>query len=300
MLRATNSFFVLLANEVNTMNGIQGWLGNLSKDQFMDDHFHKLPIAMPGGAESYTDLCDWNLFGRILGEAEVDVMVCRDGEPYQGTLPANQDDAERLSRDGYTILVRHAEVHDARLRQLAESFSVDFAGQVNIHIYATPADHHGFSWHYDAEDVFILQTVGAKEYSLRKNTVHPWPLIETIPQNMRYERETMPMMQCLLRAGDWLYIPMGYWHMATAHQASLSLAIGVLSPSALDIYDFARQRLAESLVWRQRLSVDGAASTLGPQQRRDAMREVLGQLTRDLTDLYQSEAFLDALVEHFS
>ncbi len=74
----------------------------------------------------------------------------------------------------------------------------------------------GFSWHYDAEDVFIIQTAGEKEYSLRKNTVNPWPLEETLPADMQYERELMPLMRVLLRGGDLLYIPCGYWHKAEA------------------------------------------------------------------------------------
>ena len=63
----------------------------------------------------------------------------------------------------------------------------------------------------------------------------------------------MPMLQCELAAGDWLYIPHGYWHKADARSDSLSLAVGVMMPSALDVLDFARRRLVESIRWRQRL-----------------------------------------------
>src|SRR5690606_27495317 len=114
-----------------------------------------------------------------------------------------------------------------------------------------PPGRFGFGWHYDAEEVFILQTVGQKEYSLRKNTVNPWPLEETLPQGMRYEREVMPLMRCLLQAGDWLYLPSGYWHKAEARELSLSLAVGVMAPAAISILDRLREELLQSLVWRQ-------------------------------------------------
>ena len=37
----------------------------------------------------------------------------------------------------------------------------DFAAPVDVHLYCTPAGQPGFGWHYDAEDVFVLQTAGS-------------------------------------------------------------------------------------------------------------------------------------------
>ena len=44
----------------------------------------------------------------------------------------------------------------------------------------------------------LCSASGRKTYSLRKNTVNPWPLEETLPADMKYEREIMPLMQCRL------------------------------------------------------------------------------------------------------
>lgn len=279
------------------MNGIQDWLGELPKTEFAARYFHALPYSIAGAAKDYTQLCDWQTIERILACAGVDSMVCRRGEQYTGPPPQTAGEAQKLSDDGYTILIRHAEQHDAELKTLADSFARDFGGRVNVHIYATPADQFGFGWHYDAEDVFILQTAGTKEYSLRKNTVQPWPLVETIPADMQYEREIMPLMRCRLSAGDWLYIPAGYWHMATAEESSVSLAIGVLAPSALDTLEMARRRLGESILWRQRLPVVGEASPLEPAARREQVRELLRLLAKNLTELYESDEFLDEVAE---
>jgi hypothetical protein len=41
---------------------------------------------------------------------------------------------------------------------------------------------------------------------------------------------------------------------------AISLAVGVMSRSAMDVYEFLRRRLVESLVWRQRLPIVGPAS----------------------------------------
>ena len=274
---------------------IETLLGEIPKTKFVQEYFHRLPFSLAGAARSVCQLGSWEVLGEILGQDGVDVMVVRDGQQYAGTDPRTLEEAKTLSCEGYTILVRHAESHHEQLNKLATGFEDDFHAPANIHIYATPAGKHGFSWHYDAEEVFIMQTSGRKEYSLRKNTVHPWPLVETIPQDMGYSREITPLMRVLLHAGDWLYIPCGYWHKAEAQESdetAISLAVGVMSPSAMDVYDFLRPRLLGSLVWRQRLAAGGAASPLSNDERVAQYCELFEQLADDLAKALRDERFV--------
>ena len=274
---------------------IESLLGEIPKTKFVQEYFHRLPFSLAGAARSVCQLGSWEVLGEILGQDGVDVMVVRDGQQYAGTDPRTLEHAKTLSAEGYTILVRHAESHHEQLKKLAAGFEDDFHAPANIHSYATPAGKHGFSWHYDAEEVFIVQTTGRKEYSLRKNTVHPWPLVETIPQDMGYRREITPLMRVLLSAGDWLYIPCGYWHKAEAQESNetaISLALGVMSPSAMDVYDHLRPRLLGSLLWRQRLAAGGAASTLSSDELVSHYRELFEQLADDLAKTLRDEQFL--------
>ena len=218
----------------------------------------------------------------LLAQDDADVLVCRRNEQHAGPRPRSADEARRLVDDGYTLLVRHAERHDERLARLAAAFETDLAAPVNVHFYCTPAGQFGFGWHYDAEEVFIVQTAGRKEYSLRKNTVNPWPLAETLPADMRYEREIMPLVRCELAAGDWLYIPSGYWHMGQSRELALSLAIGVMPRTGIDVLDFVRSELLGSLRWRQRLPVAGSASPLARDELLASYRELLATLADDL------------------
>jgi ribosomal protein L16 Arg81 hydroxylase len=237
---------------------IQTVFGNLAVSKFVEEHLHRAPLALAGSAESVRSLGSWDALGGMLACAEADVLLVRGGEPYQGQVPADVAEVLTLCDKGYTLRVRHAERHHVGVAELAEAFERALCGAVDVQVFATPAGQPGFSWHYDAEDVFIIQTAGEKEYSLRKNTVNPWPLEETLPADMRYEREIMPLMRVLLKAGDLLYIPCGWWHKAEAPAGAdmaISLAVGVMSPSGVDLYDALRAKLVDSLVWRQRLPV---------------------------------------------
>jgi hypothetical protein len=297
---------------------IQSLFGDVPIARFIDECLHRLPFSLAGSARGACELGTWDSLAGILNDAvNEDAFAVRNGEWHEGTLPRTLEAARGLSGAGYTVFVRHAERYHAGLAELARAFETTFGGPVNIHVFATPAGSPGFSWHYDAEDVFIIQTAGEKEYSLRKNTVNPWPLEETLPADMRYEREIMPLMRVALRAGDLLYIPCGYWHKAEAKgspqkgsvpifseqkmgtdpgETAISLAIGVMSRSAMDVYEFLRHRLVQSLVWRQRLPVprpDGGSRVELEATYRHLFGQLAGDMARLLNDPKLAAEFLD-------
>lgn len=270
-------------------------LGDMAVAQFVQTHLHRVPLSRPNGARHLAGLADWSLIERILAQPGVDALVARAGALREGADRGAPDFAEmrRLHEEGWTLGVRHAEKHDLALARLAEDFAADFAAPVNLHLYCTPPGASGFGWHYDAEDVFILQTEGSKEYLLRKNTVNPWPLEETLPRDMRFEREAMPPIGCTLSAGDWLYLPPGWWHMAKATgETSISLAVGVMSFSAIDAFDALRPRLLESIVWRQRLPPLGRVSPMAPDEQLAFFRDLFERLGDDLAQAMRGERLL--------
>jgi 50S ribosomal protein L16 3-hydroxylase len=274
-------------------------LGELPLERFVADYYQRLPFSAPRTAQPLCELGTWQSLVGILSHDVADVLVCRRNAQHAGPAPRSDDDAQRLVADGYTLLVRHAERHDERLAQLAAAFARDFAAPVNIHMYCTPGGQFGFGWHYDAEEVFIVQTTGRKEYSLRKNTVNPWPVEETLPANMHYEREIMPLVRCELAAGDWLYIPSGYWHMGQSQETAISLAIGLAPRTGVDVFDFFRRHVVDSLLWRQRLPVAGkaaAASDEALQLEYAALFQQLGHdLQKQFADPKQVDGFLAML-----
>ena len=87
---------------------------------------------------------------------------------------------------------------------------------------ATPGGQYGFGWHYDAEEVFIVQTTGRKLYSLRKNTVNPWPIEENAA--FRHEVRARDHAAGAVRAGCGRLadIPSGYWHMGSRGNGHLA------------------------------------------------------------------------------
>jgi 50S ribosomal protein L16 3-hydroxylase len=273
--------------------------GNFGLARFITDHLHRLPLALPGVGKSLQTIGTWDTLARTIAASGVDLLVVLQGQRHQCQAPTDSASAQSLCDIGCTMVVRHAEQHHQQLAALAKAFQETFRAPVNIHMYATPPGCHGFSWHYDAEDVFIFQTCGRKEYLLRKNTVNPWPLEETIPDDMQYERELMPLMRVLLEAGDMLYIPCGYWHRAQAVEdtdIAISLAVGIMSLSALDLFDFLRSELRDSLLWRQRLPVSGL-STATRTHELSLEHHLLTQLQADLSRALRDPTFISRALD---
>ena len=261
---------------------IESLLKSQTKPEFLENQFLRLPYAEPHGCEDLIKRSGWELIEELLNARDADVMVVKAGRRWEESRIPSFAEARELFADGYTLLVRHAERHDAELAGIATSFAKDILGSVDVHLYATPGESFGFGWHYDVEDVFILQLEGEKEYSLRKNTVNPWPVLENMPADLRYEWEIMPLMKCELAAGDWLYIPHGYWHRGEAKTDAISLAVGVMSTTALDVLDFARDRLVHSIRWRQRL----------PLLAEKPLDELFAELGEELKQLVADPKFI--------
>ncbi len=272
-------------------------LAELSPAEFTRDYYFKQPFSQRGSAVGLAELGTWDAVREILDVDGADFFLARQGQRWDGAHTPGYEEVRGLHEQGYTLVIRHAERQHAGLRELAAGFVRDFRAPVNIHVYCTPAENFGFAWHYDAEDVFFVQTTGSKEYSIRKNTVNPWPTEETLPADMRYEREIMPMMRCLLEAGDWLYLPAGYWHMGKSEAPAITLAIGVMSPTGFHVLDTLRHKLLDSLLWRQRLPVSGGAADKQGEDLAAVYAEMLQQFADDFQKQVNSPGFIKTLIE---
>jgi 50S ribosomal protein L16 3-hydroxylase len=269
----------------------------ISAAGFIDRYFHQLPLAVPRAASHVCSVATLDTLRGIAAHPDATIHRSRNGQWWpEGARPTYEDLIQSLD-DGWTIFLRHAEKYDAGLAQLAADFQHAFAAPIDVHFFCTPPATQGFGWHYDVEDVFILQTQGSKKYQLRKNTVNPWPLVETTPDDLSYKAERSLPMECLLSAGDWLYIPPGYWHATQADELSISLSVGVMSPTAIDLLNLLRPLLVDSLRWRQRLPLMGDLSGLSIDQQRQRLKGIFADLAGDLAKQLNIDALIDQYLQ---
>ena len=204
------------------------WLSPFTVEEFSCSYLHRSAWAAPHSAHSAVGILDWSLLGEVLANArDADTIVCAQGRSLPFPPPRDLAALRAYMRMGVGLCLRHTQRSHPKLASLAAQFQHALPGTVQVQIFVTPAGAHGFGWHYDAEDVFIAQTAGRKDYYFRENTVEadaPFPP----PDFNAYHAERSQLRVATLVPGDFLYIPARWWHMAVSREDSLSISVGVV------------------------------------------------------------------------
>jgi len=210
------------------------WLRPNDARWFAANHLGKAPCARPSAATDAVPLFGWDTIDRVLGSHRaLDVLTVAAGELIAGVRPGSREDVARLMAAGVSVVVRAAELHDSGLARLADRFEQVLPGEVHVQLYVTPAGTNSYGWHYDFEDVFIVQTAGAKDYYFRANTVARDAVLGDELDFTSVKRESSPLYSARLVAGDWLYLPARWWHLVKCVEDSLSISVGVMAPAEL-------------------------------------------------------------------
>lgn len=210
------------------VHALQKWLAPLSWASFERQVLSRSAWAQPGVAMAEAQIFDWAELNRLLSaEPSPDVLVVAKGRWLPHDQPRSLSSLRALMARGIGICVRHSERQHPALSDLANSSSRLSGRRAHAQVFATPGGTYGFSWHYDAEHVFIIQTAGVKDYYFRKNTVDPRRAKGSVPDFSRIREERSPLQTARLIAGDCLYLPARWWHMAHCIEDSLSISLGL-------------------------------------------------------------------------
>lgn len=283
------------------MKVLKSLLQTSDVEPFLTKHFTRLPLAMPGSAARHTHLLDWKVVKEVIDTKKSSLRIVKDGQMVKDYADLSFDQAEEYYKQGNTLLIKNAELSHQALADLARDFAESFHTPVDIQLYCTPGNHNAFGWHYDVEEVFIIQAKGSKLYSIRQNTIHPNPLVSSIPKNLEYEKEKSDLeIKVLLNEGDWLYIPSGWWHIARTQEESMHISIGLMPRSALDVVSYLPKFLADSPFWRTRMPVHKEFSSTEDEIEfyQDAMVKFGKELESKLADKKFIREFLNSIKTH--
>jgi hypothetical protein len=178
-------------------------LGSVPVRAFFDKHFTRAPFAMPDHATLYTqDFSDAD-FAAMGEDSRARLRIVRDGQLVHDRARLSWAEAQAYSQGGHTLLVRHAERASATRQGLTEAFARVLHAPVDLQVYLTPDQSQAFGWPDDLEEVLIIQVRGGKEYTVRQNTLNPWPVWDNLPAEMCDDREPSRVrLTCRLEAGD--------------------------------------------------------------------------------------------------
>jgi 50S ribosomal protein L16 3-hydroxylase len=203
------------------------------------------------------------------------------------------DDATftKLPKSHWTLLVQDVDKWDADTAALLDHFRFIPSWRIDDVMISYAPDGGGVGAHVDHYDVFLLQGLGQRRWSIDTRPSPPTAFREDV--ELKLLETFSPTHTWTLTPGDMLYLPPGVPHDGVAVGECTTFSIGMRAPAAGELlFDFAAH-LAETLPESQRFADPDLEPASGAGEIDDAAlrraRRTLGPVAAALDD----EAFAD-------
>ncbi|GAB2181375.1 cupin domain-containing protein [Denitratisoma sp. agr-D3] len=140
----------------------------------------------------------------------------------------------RYMRSGATLVLNRFDSVSLTTKKLCDEVSMFTDSQAVANAYIAFSGDGTFGNHWDTHDVFAVQLRGRKRWKIYSPTFMQ-PLSNQTSKNHKHECPQEPVFDEILEAGDFLYIPRGWWHnVLPIGEETVHIAIGTHPPRALD------------------------------------------------------------------
>jgi len=192
------------------------------------------------------------------------------------------DRVAALFADGHTVVLQALHRTWPAVIEFSTRLAAELGHPVQANAYVTPPSARGFSAHYDVHDVFVLQLVGRKHWTVHE-PVHVDPL-RNQPWNDHAQAVAAradadpPALDAVLGPGDVMYLPRGWLHAATAlGGVSAHLTVGVHVVTRFALVEALLAAVAEQPELRAALPLGiDVADPAALRPHLDAVRDALG------------------------
>jgi len=213
----------------------------MSQADFLSKYWSKDLVHVKLGNGAFNDVlngCKLENFWKIIEERGKTMnflwtMECNkvvDGvkvktSPEDGEIKL--EEVKKLYDSGSTIQFHHPHHFITELANKLSELEDFFGSNVGSNLYVTPPKCQGLAPHYDTVDVFVCQVQGSKTWRLHRGgeiNEHPIEDSGDLPTD---EATIGPLLkEVTLEEGDFLYLPRGTVHYATAsEQGSIHVTI---------------------------------------------------------------------------
>ena len=256
-------------------------LGGLSASTFLRRHWQKQPLLVRGAIPGFNGILD---FGAMIEMACSDDcesrLIVRHADRWSVEHgPFERKRFSRLPRHNWTLLLQGLEQTLPAARQLLSHFDfIPYSRLDDLMIsYAPPGG--GVGAHFDSYDVFLLQGPGQRQW--RVGRPHELALVENAP--LKILKHFSADGQCLLSAGDMLYLPPEFAHDGVAVDACYTYSIGLRAPSHRELTSQFLIFLEERLDGGARYSDPDLSVQKYPAQLGTAMIEKVERILGDIS-----------------
>lgn len=280
-------------------------LAPVTPEQFFAEYHDRKPLHVRGSPGKFAQVLSWRQINRLLDMTHIwssqSLKLVMDGNP----VPPEQYCSRATGRDGTVVL----QPDSARLRDwvkrgaslvmndvdsltpglagVSQALEGAGLGKSQGNVYISWQSHKAFAAHYDTHDVWAVQVEGEKAWNIWEGRAE-YPIAHSAfrgqPQAHHEQAKGRLREQVLLKPGDLLYLPRGWYHDALAEApASVHVAYGVHAPLGMDVLNILLERALYDAEFRKPLPrQDGsAAARFALTSRAGALGQRLAELCRD-------------------
>ncbi|HZI17996.1 MAG TPA: cupin domain-containing protein [Pyrinomonadaceae bacterium] len=238
-------------------------------EEFLASSWGRAHLHVRGPADKFSALMPWPRLNEILRGHRLDfprLRLARDGKalPFSSCVRRVQGGRRKVTvprllpneltrhlREGATLVLDAVDEVQPAIEEIASGLEHLFRERVQVNLYAGFQTSRGFDLHWDDHDVFVLQVAGRKRWSVYGMT-RPYPLAPDVEAAER--PRGAPVWEETLEAGDLLYIPRGWWHVAMPlAEPTLHLTVGVHNRTGHDLLRWLTERMRASEDYRRDL-----------------------------------------------
>lgn len=263
----------------------------INTETFFNEYWEKQPLVIRRAQKEY--------FAPLLSLDDVDRVMTTFNLTYPNitlknaetevrvadyTVPSGALDVAavyQLFNRGSTIVLAFLDDVLPPLVWLCRGIQRELNFPLQANVYLTPARGQGAKHHYDTHDVFVLQIVGSKRWTMYGSPVE-LPLANQDFDPNLHDRGT-PSMEFELEPGDLAYIPRGVVHDArSSEELSLHITVGVLCYRWADLLlEFVAESSLRDPALRRGLPPGFACKESARQQAQQIFLSLLKRLATD-------------------
>ena len=280
-------------------------LAPITPEQFFAEYYDKQPLHIPGSPAKFAQVLSWRGINRLLDQTHIwtsqSLKLVREGvavppEQYC-TRATSRDGAQVMQPDsalvaqwvarGASVVMNDVDSLSPGLVSVSDALEGAGLGKAQANVYISWQSHKAFHSHFDTHDVWAVQVEGEKYWNIWEGRAE-WPIAHPVFKGLGQEHHDRAKGKLrgkvLVKTGDLLYLPRGWYHDALAEApTSVHIAYGVHAPLGMDLMNMLLERAIYDAAFRQPLPrQDGtAAARFALTSRAAQLGQRLSELTRD-------------------
>ena len=260
--------------------------GDFDTARFLRETWQKRPLLIRDPWEAWTSPLDPDELAGLACEPEVESRLVSRPGPGRWELEHGPLDPDRFADLGecpWALLVQAVDHHVPAVAALIEPFRFIPDWRIDDVMVSYATDGGGVGPHFDHYDVFLVQGLGQRRWSIGPRCDESARLLPH--DGLRLLADFVPVDEFVLEPGDILYVPPGFAHDGVAVGPDcMTYSIGFRAPSRGDLVSAWADHLLDTMQEDDRytdpeLAVGGNPGEISPGALARLHEMVTGALT---------------------